>query len=88
MSPALTASAAFLVSADLKTIPTATGKSLLVSGWWGLVRHPNYLGDLLMALAWSLPCGERHRCTPQFHLRKKKEKIQTIEPVARFTSLK
>ncbi|XP_034756350.1 delta(14)-sterol reductase LBR [Etheostoma cragini] len=45
---------------DVKTIPTATGKSLLVSGWWGLVRHPNYLGDLLMALAWSLPCGFSH----------------------------
>lgn len=45
-------------AADLKRIPTATGKSLLVSGWWGVVRHPNYLGDLLMALAWSLPCGQ------------------------------
>ncbi|XP_056283831.1 delta(14)-sterol reductase LBR isoform X2 [Pseudoliparis swirei] len=44
----------------LQTIPTATGKSLLVSGWWGTVRHPNYLGDLLMALAWSLPCGFSH----------------------------
>lgn len=44
----------------LRTIPTATGKSLLVSGWWGVVRHPNYLGDLLMALAWSLPCGFSH----------------------------
>ncbi|XP_074472692.1 delta(14)-sterol reductase TM7SF2-like isoform X2 [Sebastes fasciatus] len=44
----------------LKRIPTATGKSLLVSGWWGVVRHPNYLGDLLMALAWSLPCGFSH----------------------------
>ncbi|XP_072218718.1 delta(14)-sterol reductase LBR isoform X2 [Leuresthes tenuis] len=44
----------------LKTIPTATGKSLLVSGWWGMVRHPNYLGDLIMALAWSLPCGFSH----------------------------
>ncbi|PWA23072.1 hypothetical protein CCH79_00002136 [Gambusia affinis] len=43
----------------LETIATATGKRLLVSGWWGLVRHPNYLGDLLMALAWSLPCGRR-----------------------------
>ncbi|KAM9704196.1 delta(14)-sterol reductase LBR isoform 2-T2 [Menidia menidia] len=45
---------------NLKTIPTATGKSLLVSGWWGTVRHPNYLGDLIMALAWSLPCGFSH----------------------------
>lgn len=43
---------------ELETIATATGKRLLVSGWWGLVRHPNYLGDLLMALAWSLPCGK------------------------------
>ncbi|XP_066575066.1 delta(14)-sterol reductase TM7SF2 [Amia ocellicauda] len=44
----------------LETIATATGKRLLVSGWWGFVRHPNYLGDLLMALAWSLPCGLSH----------------------------
>lgn len=44
----------------LKSIPTATGKSLLVTGWWGVVRHPNYLGDLIMALAWSLPCGFSH----------------------------
>ncbi|XP_061608699.1 delta(14)-sterol reductase TM7SF2 isoform X5 [Phyllopteryx taeniolatus] len=55
--------------ARLETIATATGKRLLVSGWWGLVRHPNYLGDLLMALAWSLPCGEKassHTCTFTF----------------------
>ncbi|XP_061659646.1 delta(14)-sterol reductase TM7SF2 isoform X2 [Syngnathoides biaculeatus] len=45
--------------ARLETIATATGKRLLVSGWWGLVRHPNYLGDLLMALAWSLPCEKQ-----------------------------
>ncbi|XP_059566134.1 delta(14)-sterol reductase TM7SF2 isoform X2 [Myotis daubentonii] len=44
--------------AGLETISTATGRQLLVSGWWGMVRHPNYLGDLIMALAWSLPCGE------------------------------
>ncbi|XP_044536693.1 delta(14)-sterol reductase TM7SF2 isoform X1 [Gracilinanus agilis] len=46
--------------AGLETIPTATGRHLLVSGWWGMVRHPNYLGDLIMALAWSLPCGVTH----------------------------
>ncbi|KAG7282717.1 hypothetical protein CRUP_017643 [Coryphaenoides rupestris] len=49
------------------TIATATGKRLLVSGWWGLVRHPNYLGDLLMALAWSLPCGFSH-LLPYFYV--------------------
>ncbi|XP_064143884.1 delta(14)-sterol reductase TM7SF2 isoform X2 [Loxodonta africana] len=53
--------------ADLKTISTATGRQLLVSGWWGMVRHPNYLGDLIMALAWSLPCGASH-LLPYFYL--------------------
>uniref|UniRef100_U3KN50 Delta(14)-sterol reductase LBR n=1 Tax=Oryctolagus cuniculus TaxID=9986 RepID=U3KN50_RABIT len=53
--------------AHLKTIHTSTGKSLLVSGWWGFVRHPNYLGDLLMALAWSLPCGFSH-ALPYFYV--------------------
>lgn len=53
--------------AGLKTIPTATGKRLLVSGWWGIVRHPNYLGDLIMALAWSLPCGLTH-ILPYFYV--------------------
>ncbi|XP_058131266.1 delta(14)-sterol reductase LBR [Dasypus novemcinctus] len=53
--------------AHLKTIPTSTGKSLLVSGWWGFVRHPNYLGDLIMALAWSLPCGFNH-ILPYFYV--------------------
>uniref|UniRef100_A0A8C8TLN8 Delta(14)-sterol reductase TM7SF2 n=1 Tax=Peromyscus maniculatus bairdii TaxID=230844 RepID=A0A8C8TLN8_PERMB len=51
----------------LETIPTATGRHLLVSGWWGMVRHPNYLGDLIMALAWSLPCGVSH-LLPYFYL--------------------
>ncbi|XP_017381900.1 delta(14)-sterol reductase LBR isoform X1 [Cebus imitator] len=51
----------------LKTIHTSTGKNLLVSGWWGFVRHPNYLGDLIMALAWSLPCGFNH-ILPYFYV--------------------
>ncbi|XP_066466330.1 delta(14)-sterol reductase TM7SF2 [Tiliqua scincoides] len=53
--------------AGLQTIPTATGRRLLVSGWWGFVRHPNYLGDLIMALAWSLPCGLAH-ILPYFYI--------------------
>ncbi|XP_027712039.1 delta(14)-sterol reductase isoform X3 [Vombatus ursinus] len=53
--------------AGLETIPTATGRRLLVSGWWGMVRHPNYLGDLIMALAWSLPCGVTH-LLPYFYV--------------------
>ncbi|XP_026573508.1 delta(14)-sterol reductase [Pseudonaja textilis] len=53
--------------AGLRTIPTATGRRLLVSGWWGFVRHPNYLGDLIMAFAWSLPCGFTH-ILPYFYI--------------------
>jgi delta14-sterol reductase/lamin-B receptor len=37
-------------------IQTRRGALLLTSGWWGLARHMNYLGDLLMGLAWCLPC--------------------------------
>ena len=42
---------------NLKTLSTKRGTKLIVSGWWGICRHPNYVGDLVMALAWSLPCG-------------------------------
>ncbi len=38
-------------------IKTARGSMLLTSGWWGMARHMNYFGDLIMALAWCLPCG-------------------------------
>jgi protein-S-isoprenylcysteine O-methyltransferase Ste14 len=37
-------------------LDTARGSKLLVSGFWGWARHINYLGDEMMALAWSLPC--------------------------------
>ncbi|KAL7294648.1 hypothetical protein TKK_0011951 [Trichogramma kaykai] len=35
----------------LETIPTKRGKRLIVSGFWGYVRHPNYLCDILMHIA-------------------------------------
>ena len=38
-------------------LQTKRGSKLLLSGFWGLSRHFNYVGDILMALAWSLPCG-------------------------------
>lgn len=41
----------------LETLQTRRGTKLIVSGWWGWCRHPNYVGDLIMALSWSLPCG-------------------------------
>ncbi len=34
---------------------TSRGTLLLISGLWGLARHPNYLGDWLIAISWSLP---------------------------------
>ena len=37
-------------------IQTKQGNRLLVSGFWGLSRHFNYVGDIMMALAWCLPC--------------------------------
>lgn len=40
-----------------RVLNTKRGTALLVSGWWGLARHTNYLGDLMMALAWCLACG-------------------------------
>lgn len=45
--------------AHLKSMPTKRGTRLLVSGWWGLARHVNYLGDWIMGLAWCLPTGVR-----------------------------
>ncbi|XP_024399116.1 delta(14)-sterol reductase [Physcomitrium patens] len=35
----------------------AIGGRLLVSGCWGISRHCNYLGDILVAFSFSLPCG-------------------------------
>lgn len=40
--------------AHLETIPTIRGKKLIVSGLWGHVRHPNYLGDII--IWWSISC--------------------------------
>lgn len=38
---------------------------LLVSGWWGVVRHFNYLPELAAAFLWTVPCGfSSVRCRP------------------------
>lgn len=41
-------------------IETKRGTLLLTAGFWGIARHMNYLGDLMMALAWCLTCGFGH----------------------------
>jgi len=43
--------------AHLNFIETKSGSKLLTSGWWGVSRHINYLGDWLQAWAYCLPCG-------------------------------
>ena len=43
--------------AHLQYMETSTGRRLLTSGWWGLARKINYLGDWLMSLSWCLCCG-------------------------------
>ncbi|KRT83333.1 hypothetical protein AMK59_4846, partial [Oryctes borbonicus] len=35
----------------LEAIPTMQGKKIIVSGFWGFVRHPNYLGDIIIQLS-------------------------------------
>ncbi|KAF9793038.1 ERG4/ERG24 ergosterol biosynthesis protein [Thelephora terrestris] len=42
---------------NLTYMETKRGTKLLTSGWWGRSRHPNYFGDWLMALSWSLATG-------------------------------
>lgn len=42
---------------DIKTINTKRGTKLMISGWWGIARHINYVGDWTMAWSWCLPCG-------------------------------
>lgn len=39
--------------------PIAIGDRLLASGFWGVARHLNYTGDLLLAVSYCLPCGFR-----------------------------
>lgn len=39
--------------------PSTVGGKLLVSGFWGLARHMNYTGDLLLALSFCMPCDTR-----------------------------
>jgi len=48
-------------------IATARGPKLLVSGFWGLSRHANYLGDFVMASAWCLTTGFSH-LVPYFYV--------------------
>ena len=46
---------------DLTFLKTERGTKLLTSGYWGVSRHCNYLGDWIMGVGWCLPCGTWRR---------------------------
>lgn len=50
----------------LRVMRTSNGKSLIISGYWGVCRHPNYVGDWLMALGWAAFSGTAE-WLPYFH---------------------
>jgi Delta14-sterol reductase len=43
--------------AHLSSIETKTGSRLLTSGWWGMARHINYMGDWIQAWPYTLVTG-------------------------------
>ncbi|KAL7416547.1 ERG4/ERG24 ergosterol biosynthesis protein [Mrakia frigida] len=40
-----------------KYIETKHGNKLLISGWWGFLRKPNYTADLIQSFTWGLCTG-------------------------------
>ncbi|PWY66738.1 sterol reductase/lamin B receptor [Aspergillus heteromorphus CBS 117.55] len=49
------------IPAAYRTVDGSLHRSMLLcSGWWGLVRHPNYIGDLLFSFCSCAACGFTH----------------------------
>lgn len=42
---------------NMESLSSPSGEKLLISGWWGWLRHPDYLGVIIMHLSFILPCG-------------------------------
>lgn len=42
---------------NLRSMPYFPGKRVMVSGYWGIVQKPDYLGYMIMWMAWALACG-------------------------------
>lgn len=58
---------AVYIPAEYKTSDGIVKQScLLASGWWGISRHFNYVGDLMNSLSYCLACGVSH-LLPQFY---------------------
>ncbi|CAG5127397.1 unnamed protein product, partial [Candidula unifasciata] len=41
----------------MKSIVAQNGRRLLVSGYWGIVQKPDYLGYVIMWTSWTVVCG-------------------------------
>lgn len=52
------------IFANIETIHTYQGSRLLLSGMWGWVRQPNYLGDIVALLALAAPMALRPAWPP------------------------
>mmetsp|Transcript_18069 Transcript_18069/g.40892 ORF Transcript_18069/g.40892 Transcript_18069/m.40892 type:complete len:525 (-) Transcript_18069:88-1662(-) len=46
----------FFGDKKVQFITTKEGSQLLISGFWGLARHFNYVGDLTMCIGWAVAC--------------------------------
>lgn len=44
-----------ILFSDVESMPTFHGKKLLVASLWGMLRHPNYAGDILVHIVFALP---------------------------------
>lgn len=42
---------------NMETLSSPSGEKLLISGWWGWLRHPNYLGEIIIHLAFIMTSG-------------------------------
>lgn len=40
-----------------RTLKTAAGDRILVDGWFGMVRKPNYVPDMFFSFSWGLITG-------------------------------
>ena len=59
---------AVVIRATYKSTDGVANKSvLLCSGFWGVSRHFNYLGDLILSFAMCLTCGFNH-LLPYFYI--------------------
>jgi len=52
----------FILYLDYSSLPSSRpdGQRVLITGLWGVVRQPHYLGEIIIALSWCCLCGKCH----------------------------